>query len=222
MPSTSSRNPELRHLVAKLGGSLWRQPRALRGWLAALARYAGPLTIAPGGGPFADAVRDAQRGMGFSDAAAHEMAIMGMEQYATALADLASGLVAVTTPAEAAAAHRRGAIALWRPVAMTRAAPQIPASWDMTSDSLAAWFAREAGTKTLLLIKSVDLSTLPRAEERPDRGAAQIVDPRFAHFARELAVTIAGPADLASAEEKMSRGDLPGVAYSFEREQHIA
>lgn len=92
----------------------------------------------------------------------------------------------------------------------------------MTSDSLAAWFAREAGTKTLLLIKSVDLSTLPRAEERPDRGAAQIVDPRFAHFARELAVTIAGPADLASAEEKMSRGDLPGVAYSFEREQHIA
>ncbi|MBY6243280.1 aspartate kinase [Methylosinus sp. Sm6] len=267
MPPTSSPSPEPRHLVAKLGGSLWTQPDALRGWLAALLRYAGPLTIVPGGGPFADAVREAQAKLRFSDAAAHEMAIMGMEQYALALADLEPGLVMVSTPREAALAHRRGAAALWRPVAMTRSAPQIPASWDMTSDSLAAWHAREAGAEALLLIKSVDVaihsaranvsdgtgapaspsrreverrrrsgegdspslgSTPPRTASRsdpppPGEGGASLVDRCFAHYARGLAVVLAGPADLETAGERASRGAIPGAAFEvLTREQHIA
>jgi aspartokinase-like uncharacterized kinase len=259
MPSRRRPNPDAPHLVAKLGGSLWTQPAALRGWLAALTRYAGPLTIVPGGGPFADAVRAAQASLRFSDAAAHEMAIMGMEQYARALADLEPTLVLVQTPAEAALAHRRGDPALWRPLAMTRSAPQIPASWDMTSDSLAAWCAHEAGAEALLLIKSVDIHPHPHAEERPkaasrsmvgqgggltfpspfetgpsgppqDEGnvsgaaaATPIVDPRFAHYSRGLAVFLAGPADLETAGERASRGAIPGAAYEFlTREQSIA
>lgn len=245
MPSRRLPSPDAPRLVAKLGGSLWTRPEALRGWLAALARYAGPLTIAPGGGPFADAVRAAQSRLRFSDAAAHEMAIMGMEQYALALADLEPALVPVATPEEAALAHRRGAVALWRPLATTRCAPQIPASWDMTSDSLAAWHAREAGAEALLLIKSVDIHPRPHAEERPkaasrsmgdrplpsfetgpsdppqDEGtvggatAAGIVDPCFAHYAQGLAVYLAGPADLAEAGETASRGAIPGAAFEF-------
>jgi dihydroneopterin aldolase len=284
MPSRRRPNPDAPLLVAKLGGSLWTQPEALRGWLAALARYAGPLTIVPGGGPFADAVRAAQSSLRFSNAAAHEMAIMGMEQYALALADLAPALVLVETPAEAALAHRRGAAALWRPLATTRCAPQIPASWDMTSDSLAAWHAHEAGAEALLLIKSVDIAsprhrtdvdeggapTSPsrgeverrrrsgggdapslgrtpprtaegRAEKTPVAGdglwpsdpppegeggasvAAPIVDPCFAHYAQGLAVFLAGPADLAEAGERASRGAIPGAAFAFlTREQSIA
>jgi dihydroneopterin aldolase len=180
---------DARHLVAKLGGSLSASP-ALRQWLAALLRYAGPLTIVPGGGPFADAVRRAQETLRFSDEAAHEMAIMAMEQYGRALCDLEPQLVPVSTPQEAEAAHRRGAAAIWRPVAMTRAAPQIPQSWDMTSDSLAAWYAREAGASALLLIKSVDLRAfppppggegggihpLPHAEERPQAASRSTPD----------------------------------------------
>ncbi|WP_159729013.1 aspartate kinase [Methylosinus sp. Ce-a6] len=250
-----------RSLVVKLGGSLCAAP-ALRDWLSALRRYAGPLTIVPGGGPFADAVRRAQETLRFSDAAAHEMAIMAMEQYGRALIDLEPDLVGASTPREAAAAHERGKAALWRPVAMTRAAPQIPASWDMTSDSLAAWYAHEAGADALLLVKSVDpigFSPLPHAEEAPkepsrstrDRGASlklpssfetpasqapqdegsfsgdtiaaqPIVDPCFAHYARGLAVFIAGPADLATAGETLRRGGIPGAGFDFEREQSIA
>jgi dihydroneopterin aldolase len=249
MPPTRSRSPETPHLVAKIGGSLWTRPDALRSWLAALARYPGPLTIAPGGGPFADAVRAAQATLRFSDAAAHEMAIMGMEQYALALADLAPGLVPVSSPQEAALAHRRGAAALWRPVAMTRAAPHIRASWDVTSDSLSAWYAREAGADALLLVKSVGIQPLPDGEERQkaasrsmrdraaptppssfeqdvgsvDGDAAQIVDRCFALYARGLAVFIAGPADLRDAGETASRGKVPGAPFEFlTREQSIA
>jgi dihydroneopterin aldolase len=214
-PSPSA---ETRPLVVKLGGSLAASP-ALRQWLAALRRYPGPLAIVPGGGPFADAVRSAQEALRFSDAAAHDMAIMAMEQYGRALCDLEPGLLPAATPQEAAAAHARGAIAVWSPVAMTRANPQIPASWDMTSDSLAAWYAHEAGARALLLIKSVDFPPSPEGE---GGRAASIVDPCFAHYARGLDVYIAGPAALREAPETFARGGLPGARFDFTREQSIA
>jgi dihydroneopterin aldolase len=214
-PSPSA---ETRLLVVKLGGSLAASP-ALRQWLAALRRYPGPLTIVPGGGPFADAVRSAQETLRFSDAAAHDMAIMAMEQYGRALCDLEPGLLPAATPQEATATHARGEVAVWSPVAMTRADPQIPASWDMTSDSLAAWYAHEAGARALLLIKSVDFPPSPGGE---GGGAASIVDPCFAHYARGLDVYIAGPASLREAPETFARGGLPGARFDFTREQSIA
>lgn len=218
MPPTPSRTIEAPHLVAKLGGSLWAAP-ALRAWLAALRRFPHPLTIVPGGGPFADAVRSAQPAMGFSDQAAHAMALLAMEQYAMALADLDLGLVPVTTPGEGDAAHQRGAAALWRPVAMTQAASHIPQSWELTSDSLAAWYAHEAGAKALLLVKSVDVS------QGQDVVARGVVDPLFPHYANGLRVFVAGPENLPDAGEILRHGQVPGVELDIlnsTREQRIA
>ena len=84
-------------LVVKIGGSLWRSPLLAR-WIAALRAFPGPLTIVPGGGPFADAVRAAQPTMGFSDRAAHKMAVLAMEQYGLALVDKFAGLESAATP----------------------------------------------------------------------------------------------------------------------------
>ena len=142
-------------LVVKIGGSLWRSPLLAR-WIAALRAFPGPLTIVPGGGPFADAVRAAQPPMGFSDHAAHKMAVLAMEQYGLALVDKFDGLESAATPEEAGAVHASGNIAVWRPSAM---APRlnVAASWDVTSDSLSAIYAHESGAARLLLIKSVDV-----------------------------------------------------------------
>ncbi len=79
MPSNSA------PLVVKLGGSLHASP-ALADWLAALKACRPPLTIVPGGGPFADTVRAAQKAMRYDDGTAHAMAVLAMEQYALALA----------------------------------------------------------------------------------------------------------------------------------------
>jgi len=163
------------HLVAKIGGSLWRSPQ-LGAWIAALRRFPYPLTIVPGGGPFADAVRAAQPVMGFSNGAAHGMALLAMEQYALALADVHAGLALVSTPQEAARVHARGGAALWRPFAMVRGASDIAASWDVTSDSLAAWYALQAGASALLLIKSVDV------DSSADLVSKNIVDPSFTEY----------------------------------------
>ena len=64
--------------VIKLGGSHAFAPQ-LKDWIGAVAAQAGRIVLVPGGGPFADAVRDAQARMGFDDGAAHRMALLAME-----------------------------------------------------------------------------------------------------------------------------------------------
>ncbi|MFY9657394.1 MAG: aspartate kinase [Methylocystis sp.] len=184
-------------LVAKIGGSLWRSPRLGR-WTAALRAWPGPLTIVPGGGPFADAVRAAQGPMRFSDRAAHEMALLAMEQYGLALCDLFPCLALADTPQEAAALRAKGLTPVWRPRARTLEGG-LPASWDVTSDSLAAWYAQECGAQDLLVIKSVDAG---------DSRDAESLDPCFSNYARALRVLLLGPKDLDAAEAHLPRGTL--------------
>jgi aspartokinase-like uncharacterized kinase len=177
----------------------------LRQWVAALKRFPFQLTIVPGGGPFADTVREAQRTMRFSDEAAHGMALLAMEQYALALADFDDALELVCTPGEARSAHAAGRIALWRPFAMTHGSNEIEVSWDVTSDSLAAWYATKAGASDLLLIKSID------AICGGDPVLHGVVDPCFPHYAKQNRVFVAGPTQLSRAAEIFARGGVAGV-----------
>ncbi len=186
-------------LVAKIGGSLWRSPLLAR-WIAALGAWPGPISIVPGGGPFADAVRAAQGPMRYSDRAAHEMALLAMEQYGLALCDLFGGLALAENPREAAALRAQGRTPVWRPRAMAVQAG-LPASWDVTSDSLAAWYARESGAAWLFLIKSVDTAAASEAEN--------LVDPCFCQYAWGLSVFLLGPHNVDEAEAHLPLGNLP-------------
>lgn len=68
--------------VIKLGGSLLSSGN-LKEWLSIIVEHgAGKLTIVPGGGIFADQVREAQQKWQFDDKTAHQMALLAMEQYA--------------------------------------------------------------------------------------------------------------------------------------------
>ncbi|MGR0187364.1 amino acid kinase family protein [Azospirillum aestuarii] len=139
--------------VVKLGGSLWRAPE-LRRWLEILAAARRlRVVIVPGGGPFADAVRDAQPVLGFGDRAAHRMALLAMEQYGTALADLEPRL----TPARSLADLRgRPSPTVWMPLPLADDA-DVAESWDVTSDSLAVWLAGALDATCAVLVKSTPL-----------------------------------------------------------------
>ena len=180
--------------VIKIGGSC-AGSLDLRRWTGAVAACAGRIVVVPGGGPFADAVRAAQPMMGFDDAAAHHMALLGMEQFGRALASFDRRL----TPADSMAGLRRALrerkVPVWMPARMVMRAAGIPASWKVTSDSLAAWLAEKLRASRLLLLKQVELSRDPIAvRELVRRG---IVDEAFAHFLRasRVAAFILGPAD---------------------------
>lgn len=193
------------HLVAKIGGSLHAAPQ-LAQWIAALKHWPHRLTIVCGGGPFADAVRAAQPKMAYSDATAHTMALLAMEQYALALASLYD-LDLFATVEEAAAIHARGRVALWRPSRMIADAPDVAPCWDATSDSLAAWLAGKSDADALLVIKSLDIhagATLPTI------AADGVVDAAFATYVADTPLFIAGPQALEQAGRHLAAGDTPG------------
>ncbi len=179
--------------VVKLGGSHALSP-LLPGWLRAIGHAGGRVVVVPGGGPFADAVRAAQPAMRFDDDAAHDMALMAMAQFGRALASLAAGFVYADTLDAVREAAARRQVPVWSPWPMLRAHADIPRSWDVTSDSLAAWLASVLGARRLVLIK--------HCAHAPD-----LLDAAFPGFAARFggAVVVAGPEELASADALFGR-----------------
>ncbi len=198
--------------VAKLGGSLAGSP-LLGAWLDAFAAWRTPLIVVPGGGRFARDVRADQLREGFSDAEAHRRALRAMERFGAVLAGHSARFVPAALRGDIAGALEAGKIPVWLPSVMALAAPDIPASWDMTSDSLAAWLAGACGATRLLLLKSCDVAAPVSVRALAAQG---IVDPLFAHFSARsgAAVYVAGPAALADAGAVVRQGGVPGVAVS--------
>jgi len=95
--------------VLKLGGSYAFSP-FLKNWIDAVKDCAGCVVLVPGGGPFADAVRAAQPRMGFDDRAAHEMAVLAMDQYGCAIAHLGVPLRRAASAATAAPTARTASV----------------------------------------------------------------------------------------------------------------
>ena len=157
--------------VVKLGGSL-ANSGDLTQWLDVIVTAgAGKVVLVPGGGPWANEVRSAQQREGFDDRLAHRKALRAMEQYARVLASMRPNLVPVSSVARIQEILRSGQIAVWLPYAMVVEESSIPESWEVTSDSLAAWLALRLDASGLLLVKSLQINgPQPGIEELMRRG----------------------------------------------------
>ena len=142
-------------VVVKLGGGLLVHPVHFEAVLAVIRDAASErrLLIVPGGGPFADAVRHLDRQFRLSDDAAHWMAVLAMDQYAHLVVSRLAGGLLVADPSEAAAAFGAGRLPVLAPSRWVRDADPLPHSWDVTSDSIAAWVAGVIGARHLILVK---------------------------------------------------------------------
>ena len=144
-------------IVVKLGGSLADDP-SLERWLHELTRNRSARFVAvPGGGPFADAVRAAQRRWRFSDEVAHVMAIGAMDQFGYVLCGIETGSLPCSTLQQIEEAWAGSRLPVWLPAHLMMRAPQLPRNWSVTSDTISAWLARALGASGLLLVKSCDL-----------------------------------------------------------------
>jgi 5-(aminomethyl)-3-furanmethanol phosphate kinase len=141
--------------VVKIGGGISALPGALQRACTAVqaAAQIHRLLIVPGGGPFADAVRDFQPRLGISDEAAHWMAILAMDQYAEVLADRIVGSVLLHQPGDIGTEVQPGRPGVLAPSRWMRSADVLPHSWDVTSDSIAAFIAGALDAERLILIK---------------------------------------------------------------------
>ncbi len=173
--------------VLKLGGSLldWSGVReGLLHWRKANPNARDLLIV--GGGTAADLVREADRVHQLGDDVAHRLAIDAMQLNAVLAA-------AIWPEAQWCECLQQLAIAehgLWllRPWPALSDAEQarygmpLPHSWDVTSDSIAAWVASAIGARELVLLKS----SLPRDDSMQMAIDAGYVDRHFAIAARGI------------------------------------
>lgn len=201
----------MKRAVVKLGGSTARDTAVMDEWIAAMAGSRMPLVIVPGGGPFADLVRDAQNSMGFSDTAAHAMAILAMEQFGHVILDRGNGIGPARSLQDMESALGAGKICVWLPSWLAIPADDIRASWDITSDSLAAWLAGRLDADALLLIKQT--GAFSEGDDIASLAARGIVDSGFAAMMpASVDLHVAGPEDAARARTSLALGKLPGMS----------
>lgn len=140
--------------VVKVGGSLLGSPELER-WLKIFVKFSdGNIIIVPGGGVFADAVRESQRLSKISDACAHRLAVLAMDQFGLLLANMNPLLATASTEMEIDERTWQHRAIVWLPSKMVLADDTIPQSWDVSSDSLAAWLAQKLDAQHLILLKS--------------------------------------------------------------------
>lgn len=162
--------------VIKLGGSL-SHSTALKKCLAAIAGQPQNKTvIVPGGGDFANQVRLAQQRWQFNDRIAHEMAILAMQQMALLFKGLHPEFALISSLSEIKKASSQPII--WSPTIKQLNQAQIQPSWDITSDSLAAWLAKELVADSLIVVKAAAIDSTNLAE----LTAQGILDKAFIEF----------------------------------------
>jgi len=129
-----------RPLVVKLGGSLLD---CLTPIVAEIRALGLPLLVVPGGGPYADRVREQD----LDDDTAHWLAIGAMDRVGRRIRD--AGLPAVVDLSVPTGP------AVLLPSRLLREHDPLPHRWEVTSDTIAAWVARTLSAE-LVLLKSVD------------------------------------------------------------------
>lgn len=143
-------------IVVKLGGSLLPDRQRLARVLKMIADSPMRVLVVPGGGVFADAVRTTQGQYGFSDATAHDMAVLATHQMGLLLHGMQPQLAPVSDTARLSEAFGDGvqAVAMAGGFLGECDGEGLPRSWSATSDAIAAWLAVRLGAPMLTYVKS--------------------------------------------------------------------
>ena len=167
-------------IVVKLGGSLVESDALLQCLDTVEQHYQHQsVVIVPGGGGFANQVRQIQQRWSFDDQTAHHMAILAMQQMALLFKALKNDFIIVHT-LDAIQSHLKlQKTLIWSPDGEELDKAGIPATWDITSDSLSAWLAKMLLATELILVKSAIIDKTLSIEELT---AKNIVDPAFFDF----------------------------------------
>ena len=130
------------------------------------------------------------------------MALLAMEQYGLQLQGISPALVVADSVVTIESAMRDQKVPIWLPGRMASAASDISATWDITSDSLAAWLAKTIHATRLILVKSCSVDVNSGFAALARRG---IVDAGFEETVRDARyeINVVCKTDLASIHERL-------------------
>ncbi|MGD0644811.1 MAG: hypothetical protein ABSA75_07890 [Candidatus Bathyarchaeia archaeon] len=145
-------------IVVKIGGSLASYPEKLRTLCAKLNEVSKKhkLIVVPGGGEFADTVRNIDKRFTLSNRASHRMAILGMDQYGFLLSDILPRSCVVKQLEHVQKVLDSGKLPVFLPSNLLLSEDPLENSWDVTSDSIATYIAGQLHASKVVLITDVD------------------------------------------------------------------
>ena len=145
-------------VVIKIGGSLQPHELALRKLGAVIAELGTThqIIVVPGGGNFAETVRQADLQYHLHPSTSHWMAIYGMTQYGHLLSDLIPHAQLVEDINHIPKILRSHQVVIFLPAHHMRTYDPLPHSWEVTSDTIAAYITKLAHFSQLILLKDVD------------------------------------------------------------------
>lgn len=144
--------------VVKIGGSLAEDPAQLRALCRKLCELAKKYTfiVVPGGGSFADVVRDFDRRITLSNDISHRMAVLAMDQFGLVLSDFVPDSRVIHRLEDVEDFSEDLNTLIFLPSQLMFQENPLENSWDVTSDSIAAYVAGRVKSGKLVLVTDVD------------------------------------------------------------------
>ena len=156
--------------MIKIGGSLAETPDALKRLGAFLSQIAKKrqVVIIPGGGRFADVVRDLDATFHLPAMMSHRMAILAMDQYGLLLDHVIPNASICDSVVEAKKLSKAGKVAIFLPSKFLNERDPFEPSWDITSDSITAYLATELKAPKAILVTDIDGIFAQEPKEKPN------------------------------------------------------
>lgn len=176
-------NPSEGCWVVKLGGSLLDLPNLAERLRTAIRQVSRKPLVIVGGGPTAELVRGWDDVHSLPASSAHWLAVRAMEFNQHLVKTLLPETIPISHPDQAHGVWERNEISLlnsWEWLTLEdEIPPSLPQSWDVTSDSIAAWVTIRWRAEGLVLLKSLDAP-------QSDKSLCESVDGYFPRLAHQL------------------------------------
>lgn len=155
--------------VLKIGGSLAENPDSLFRLCEKLSDLAkvNRIVVVPGGGEFADIVRELDKRIGLSNRIAHQMAVLAMDQYGLLLSDIIPNS-SVVSEIEKLTSSAEGKLQIVLPSKYIFIEDPLENSWNVTSDTIAAQLSNRIHAKKLILVTNVDGIYSENPKQKPN------------------------------------------------------
>ena len=137
--------------IVKIGGS-WLKNPSLPTLLTRIKKICNKnIVIVPGGGSFADSIRDVYDKTKMTESLANKLALKSTELFAEYLKELDNDLCLIDNPRN----FTKEKISVWLPSKKLSQNNSFQNNWDSTSDSIAAWLGNKIRAEGIIFIKSL-------------------------------------------------------------------
>ena len=144
--------------VIKVGGSLAENPQTLKALGDEMYRVAKThsIMVVPGGGKFADAVREMDKKYALPASLSHKLAILSMDQYGLFMSHIFPNCFSCDSLEIAQKLAEEGDVPIFLPSKFLLQEDPFEPSWDVTSDSIAAYIAVKVNAAKAIFVTDVD------------------------------------------------------------------